>query len=135
MTLIMTATPISMHSHQGHSMTATGWVISSHVIAMYLPSLATGGLIVRYGTRPVMAAGALLLGVAIGAGLLGVSLMHYWWSLVMLWLGWNFLFVGATALLTETYHPEERFKAQAYNDFGVFGASALASLASGALLH
>ena len=135
MTLVMTATPISMHSHQGHSMTATGWVISSHVIAMYLPSLATGGLIVRFGTRPVMAAGTLLLAVASVAGLLGVGLLHYWWALVALGLGWNFLFVGATSLLTETYHPDERFRAQAYNDFCVFGASALASLASGALLH
>ena len=135
MTLVMTATPISMHAHSGHSMVATGWVIASHVVAMYLPSLFTGAIIVRVGCRPVMAAGIVALAASLCVGLLGHAVLHYWWSLVLLGLGWNFLFVGATTLLTRTYAPHERFRAQAINDFVVFGAAALASLLSGGLLY
>ncbi len=135
MTLIMTATPISMHLHDGHSMDATGWVISSHVVAMYLPSLFSGWLIQRFGCRAVMAAGVALFGASLLAGLNGQEVMHYWLALVALGVGWNFLYVGGTTLLTRHYAPEERFRAQALNDFAVFGMSALASLASGAFLQ
>ncbi|MEL7537690.1 MAG: MFS transporter [Pseudomonadota bacterium] len=135
MTLVMTATPISMHAHQGHSMTVTGWVIASHVVAMYLPSLFTGAILTRWGCREVMLAGTVALGSSLIVGLAGQSVGHYWASLVLLGLGWNFLFVGATTLLTRTYNVAERFKAQAINDFCVFGASALASLLAGGVLH
>ncbi len=135
MTLMMTATPISMHAHHGYSLGQTGWVISSHVVAMYLPSFFTGVMIARVGARAIMLVGVVALLASVGCGLAGQLVSHYWWSLVFLGVGWNFLFVGGTTMLTETYQPEERFKAQSLNDFCVFGAAALASLASGAMLH
>lgn len=135
MTLVMTATPVSMHVSDGHSLDVTGWVISSHVAAMYAPSLFSGFLIARFGCRLVMIAGASLLAASLLFGLQGQAVMHYWLALVALGVGWNFLYVGGTTLLTRFYRPEERFKAQAFNDFCVFGVAAIASLASGAALH
>ena len=135
MSFIMTATPISMHVHDHHSDTATAWVIQSHLLAMYAPSLVSGGLIDRVGVRAAMTTGlALMLGcVAIASA--GHDLMHYWWGLVLLGVGWNLLFVAGTALLTTTYLPAERFRAQAVNEFSVFGTQALASLLAGPALH
>ncbi|MEM8982427.1 MAG: MFS transporter [Pseudomonadota bacterium] len=134
MTLVMTATPISMHAHHGHSLATTGFVITSHVIAMYLPSIATGAVITRFGATRVMIAGVIALAASLAVGWAGQSVPHYWTALVLLGLGWNFLFVGATSQLTTTYRPAERYKAQAINDFCVFGTAAAASLASGAVL-
>lgn len=135
MSFIMTATPISMHVHDQHSDAATAWVIQSHLLAMYLPSLASGVLIARIGVRAGMTAGlALMLGcVAVDSA--GRELMHYWWGLVLLGVGWNLLFVSGTALLTTTYRPQERFRAQAVNEFAVFGTQATASLAAGPAMH
>jgi MFS family permease len=134
MTLIMTATPIQMSSHQGFSLSQTTFVIQSHIIAMYLPSLFSGFLIARMGLLRVMLGGVGLLAGCVALAISGTSLANYWSALVMLGVGWNFLFVGGTVLLTRTYFPAERFKAQAVNDFTVFGTQALASLSSGTLL-
>ncbi|MEM9334317.1 MAG: MFS transporter [Pseudomonadota bacterium] len=135
MTLIMTATPLSMHVNDGHSLEQTASVIRAHVLAMYLPSLVSGFLIERLGVSRLMSAGALLLLVTSIIGLQGQSVMHYWWALVMLGVGWNFLYVGGTTMLTYTYSPEERFRAQAVNEFLVFGTSATASMLAGAMMH
>lgn len=135
MNLVMTATPLSMHVKDGHSLADTAWVIQSHVLAMYAPSLFSGSLIGRFGARAVLAAGAFVMLAMVLAGLGGHAVMHYWWSLVLLGVGWNFLFVGGTALLVECYRPAERFKAQAVNEFSVFGVSALGSLLAGTLIH
>ncbi|MGW8251990.1 MAG: MFS transporter [Anaerolineales bacterium] len=134
MSLIMTATPISMHSIHGHSLAATGLVIQSHVVAMYLPSLITASVITRLGYRQVMASGVLLIGLCIGLNLLGTQVINYWAALVLLGIGWNFLFIGGTVMLSENYRPAERFKAQAFNDFSIFGVQAIASLSAGTLI-
>jgi MFS family permease len=135
MSFIMTATPISMHVHDHHSDGDTAWVIQSHLLAMYGPSLFSGRLVARIGLRTAMGTGlALMLGcVAIAAS--GRDLMHYWWGLVLLGVGWNLLFVAGTALLTTTYREAERFRAQAVNEFAVFGTQALASLMAGPVLY
>ena len=134
MTLTMTATPLSMHINDGFSIEETGSVIRAHVLGMYVPSLAAGFLIERVGLARLMIAGAVcLLGTSV-VGLQGHSLMHYWWALVLLGVGWNFLYVGGTTLLTYTYTSEERFHAQAVNEFLVFGVSATASLLAGTVM-
>ena len=135
MVFIMTATPISMHVLDGHGIDDTARVIQAHVVAMYLPSLASAPLIQRFGAYKLMTAGAAALSATVATGLAGHEVTHYWWALVMLGIGWNFLFVGATTALVATYRPAEKFRAQALNDFSVFGTSALASLLAGALLH
>jgi MFS family permease len=135
MSLIMTATPISMHTIHGHTLAATGLVIQSHVVAMYLPSLVTAPVITRLGSMRVMGAGVLLLSLCIGLNLLGSLFINYWTALVLLGIGWNFLFVGGTVMLTDYYRPAERFKAQAFNDFSIFGVQALASLSAGTLIY
>lgn len=135
MSLIMTATPISMHNMSGHSLAATGLVIQSHVVAMYLPSLITAPVISRLGHRRVMASGVLLIVLCIGFNLLGVQVINYWVALVLLGVGWNFLFIGGTVQLSENYRPAERFKAQAFNDFSIFSVQALASLSAGTLIY
>jgi len=135
MSFIMTATPISMHVNHGFSMADTASVIRSHVLGMYAPSLISGFLLDRYGTVKVMAAGAAFLFVAIMVGVYEQSYLHYWIALVVLGIGWNFLYVGGTMMLTQTYRTPERFKAQAVNEFSVFGASALASLLAGTVIY
>ena len=135
MSFIMTATPISMHVHDHHSDADTAWVIQSHLLAMYGPSLVSGRLIGRIGARAGMTAGALLMLACVAIAGSGHDLMHYWWGLVLLGIGWNLLFVAGTALLTTTYRPAERFRAQAVNEFSVFGTQALASLLAGPAIH
>ena len=103
------------------------------MLGMFVPSFFTGHLIKRVGVMPVLAAGVVLNAVCIAVALSGVDLMHFLVALVALGVGWNFLFVGASALLTETYRPAERAKAQAFNDFTVFGVVAMASLGAGML--
>ena len=134
MTYLMTATPLSMHVIDGHSMAETGDVIRAHVVAMYLPSLVSAPLIARYGARRLMFVGVLAMLVTVACGLTGQAVLHYWWALVLLGVGWNFMFIGGTTLLVKNYAPRERFKAQAFNDFSVFGASAAASLLAGTLM-
>jgi len=134
MSFVMTATPVSMHVRDGLSVDATARVIQSHVIAMYAPALLTGWLITRVGLRPVMTVGiALMLGCVLIA-MLDRTPVHYWWALVLLGVGWNFLFVGGTTLLATTWRASERFRVQAANDFIVFGTTAVASLGAGFVL-
>ena len=130
MNFVMTSTPIAMQGC-GHSYADATMVISSHVVAMFAPSFVTGGLIRRAGVLPVMFTGAVLNLVPIAIALSGTSVAHFWWALVLLGVGWNFLFIGATTLLTETYRPEERAKAQGANDQAIFIMMVISSLTSG----
>ena len=135
MTLIMTATPLSMHIKDGFSLEETAQIIRSHVLAMYVPSLFSGFLIERLGVVRMMSIGGLALIIASVIGLQGHTYMHYWYVLVLLGVGWNFLYVGGTTMLTLTYSMNERFKAQAVNEFTVFGTAAAASLLAGTVIH
>jgi len=135
MTLIMTATPISMHINDGYALEETMAVIRAHVLGMYVPSLAAGFLIEKLGVTRMMAVGVFGLLATSIIGLQGHSVMHYWWALVLLGVGWNFLFVGGTTMLTYTYSMAERFRAQAVNEFLVFGTSATASLLAGTVMY
>ena len=135
MSFIMTATPISMHVNHGFSIVDTASVIRSHVLGMYAPSLISGYLLDRFGTIKVMGAGAVFLFAAVLIGVYDQSYLHYWLALIVLGIGWNFLYVGGTTMLTHTYATSERFKAQAVNEFSVFGTSALASLLAGTVIY
>jgi MFS family permease len=135
MTFIMTATPLSMHIHDGFDLEQTAKVIRSHVLGMYVPSLIAGNLIQRFGVVPIMSVGGLALVGACIIGLQGQSYMHYWYALVLLGVGWNFLYVGSTTMVTLTYTLAERFRAQAVNEFSVFGTSAAGSLLAGTIIH
>ncbi len=135
MTFVMTAAPLSMHVVEGHSMTATAAVIQAHVLAMYLPSLVTGYLIGRLGIGRIMAIGAVVLALTLVAGFLGREVMHYAAAMIALGVGWNFLYIGGTALLGHAHRASERFGAQAVNEFSVFGVSACGSLGAGAVMH
>jgi MFS family permease len=132
MSFIMTATPISMHIVDGHDEVATARVIQVHLLGMYLPSLGSGWIIAKFGDRPVIVAGTLLMTVCVAVGVYaGHGVAHYGWALGVLGLGWNLLFIAATTLLTKTYTRGERVQAQTLNDFLVFGAQATASLLAG----
>ena len=130
MNFLMTSTPIAMRGC-GHPYSDVTVIISSHVVGMFAPSFFTGGLIRRFGVLQVMFAGALLNLVSIGIALSGIEVAHFWWALVLLGVGWNFLYIGGTTLLTETYRPEERAKAQGANDQAIFIMMAISSFSSG----
>ncbi len=134
MSFVMTATPLAMHEMMGHSMASTKWVIQSHIMAMFLPSLITGELIRKWGTTTIIILGLLAYLGTTAFAFSGVEVFHYWWALVLLGIGWNFLFIGGTALLTTAYKPEEKFTVQAANDMTVFVFQALSSLSAGAIL-
>ncbi|HZH53479.1 MAG TPA: MFS transporter [Microvirga sp.] len=134
MTFVMTAAPLAMIGC-GHSIGEAALGIQWHILGMFGPSFFTGGLIARFGKVRVTAAGLVLTAVASVIGLSGVTVAHFWASLILLGVGWNFGFIGATALVTDCYRPEERTKVQAANDFLVFGSVALASFSSGKLLN
>lgn len=133
MSFVMTAAPLAMVGC-GHSVGDAALGIQWHVLAMFAPSFFTGRLIARFGKEKVTAAGLLLTALAAIVGLSGLSVAHFWIALVLLGIGWNFGFIGATALVTDCYRPEERVKVQAANDFLVFGSVAIASFSSGGLL-
>lgn len=135
MSLVMTAAPISMHEMDHHSMGITKTAIQSHILAMFLPSLATAWLIRRFGAYRLLTAGLIIYLSMIVAGLLGRAVEHYLVSLILLGVGWNFLFVSGTTILGRTYVGSERFRLQGVNDFLVFGMQALASLSAGWLLY
>ncbi len=134
MVMVMTATPLAMVA-AGHPMAASASVIKWHVLGMFVPSFFTGSLIQRLGVLPVLVAGVAMLLVQVLLALMGHSLELYLAGLILLGVGWNFLFVGGSSLLTHTYRPSEQAKAQAFHDFLVFGVISLASLSAGALLH
>jgi MFS family permease len=133
MNLMMTATPIAM-KFCGFDQKQSSWVIQWHVLAMFVPSFFTGSIIKRFGAAPVCLAGAAVLALAGVVSLMGIGFMHFAAALVLLGLGWNFGFIGGTAMLTESYKPAERAKVQAANDFCISAAMAVASLSSGKLL-
>ena len=133
MNLVMTSAPLAMKIC-GLSVTDSNFGIQWHIVAMYGPSFFTGALIARFGAPAVVAAGLLLEAAAATIGLTGVTAMHFWATLIVLGVGWNFGFVGASALVLETHRPQERNKVQAFNDFLVFGVMAVGSFSSGQLL-
>jgi MFS family permease len=134
MSFVMTAAPLAMVGC-GHAVGEAALGIQWHILAMFGPSFLTGRLIVRFGKERVTAAGLVLIAAAAAVGLSGLSVAHFWIALVLLGLGWNLGFIGATALVTACYRPEERAKVQAANDFLVFGSVAAASFSSGSLLN
>jgi MFS family permease len=133
MSLLMTATPLAMRLC-GHPYSAAATVIGSHVIGMFGPSLFTGSLIKRFGVLQVMAAGALLLYVVVAISLSGISIPHFWFALVLLGIGWNFLYVGGTTLLTDACSPAERAKTQGANDSIIFLTMMVTSFGAGVLI-
>lgn len=133
MNLLMTSAPLAMHMH-GHTQESSNTGLQWHVIGMYAPSLFTGALINRYGARFIVFIGIILIGAAAAVGLAGLSVNHFWWSLILLGVGWNFGFIGASAMVLETHRPEEKNKVQALNDFLIFGSMVIASLSSGGVL-
>ena len=135
MTLVMTAVPLAMHVVDGHSLVQTATVIQAHVLAMYAPSLVTGLIITRFGSKSVMLTGAIILCLAVITGFAGREVLHYGASMIALGVGWNFLYVGGTTLLGSTHRPGERFIAQACNDFTVFGITAAAALSAGIVMQ
>jgi MFS family permease len=118
----------------GLSLSDSNFGIQWHIVAMYGPSFFTGALIARFGAPKIVVTGLLLEALAAAVGLSGITAMHFWGTLIVLGLGWNFGFVGASALVLETHRPEERNKVQAFNDFLVFGMMAIGSFSSGQLL-
>ena len=134
MVLLMASTPIAMHVHQ-HSFGDTAFVIQWHIVGMFAPSFFTGWLIARIGVPNIMLIGTLFQACAVAVNLSGMDVTNFWASNFIQGVGWNFLFIGGTTLLTGTYTHAERAKAQGLNDLMVFGTAALASFGSGVLHH
>jgi MFS family permease len=132
MSFVMTATPLAMNQ-SAFLFNDTALVIQWHVLAMFAPSFISGNLITRFGLIKVMVTGVIFGLICIGINLLGTSLWHFLTALICLGISWNFLFVGATTMVTDTYRPNEKNKAQAFNDFAVFSTVTVASLSAGAL--
>jgi len=135
MSFIMTATPVHMHVQEAYSLQDTKWVIQSHIFAMFFPSLFSGWLISQIGTSKIIYLGLSAYITTILISLTGSEWLNYWSALVLLGIGWNFLFVGGTVLLAQSYQPSERFKVQGLNEFLVFGCQATAALSAGIFLY
>jgi MFS family permease len=133
MNLVMTSAPLAMKMC-GLTVSDSNFGIQWHIVAMYGPSFFTGSLIARFGAPRIVALGLSLEALAAVIGLSGVTAPHFWATLIVLGVGWNFGFVGASALVLETHRPQERNKVQAFNDFLVFGMMAIGSFSSGQLL-
>jgi MFS family permease len=134
MNLVMTATPLAMHSAH-FDFSDSAFVIQWHVLGMFAPSFITGHLIRRFGAPVIVIAGAFAMVLSVGTNLAGGTLWNYWFGLVLLGIGWNFMFIGGTMLLTEVHRPEERARVQALNDFLVMSMVTFSSFASGAIHH
>lgn len=134
MNLVMTSTPLAVVGC-GFTTNNAADVVSAHVLAMFIPSFFTGHLIVRFGAERIVAVGLLILAVAGGVALSGTELPHFFGALVLLGVGWNFGFIGATTMLTSAHTAEERGRVQGMNDMIVFGCVTLASLSSGGLMN
>ncbi|KAB7619570.1 MFS transporter [Alkalilimnicola sp. S0819] len=134
MNLVMTATPLAM-ADRGMPFGEAAHVIQWHILGMFLPSFFTGNLIGRLGVRPVMTLGALLIGACLLVNISGQLGGHFFWALLLLGVGWNFLFIGATSLLTTTYRPSEKARVQGINDLLVFGTVACSAILSSSLLE
>ena len=134
MSLLMTATPLAM-SFCGHPYDSAAFIIQWHVIGMFAPSFFTGSLIRRFGVLNIMFCGVLLEAASVAAALSGLQVAHFWWALTLLGVGWNFLYIGGTTLLTECYRESEKAKAQGMHDFLVFVITATSSFSSGLLIN
>ncbi|HEX6764211.1 MAG TPA: MFS transporter [Polyangiaceae bacterium] len=134
MSLLMTATPLAM-SACGHPYDDAATVISSHVVAMFAPSLVTGRLIQRFGLIPVLFAGVVLNLSCVGIALSGIDVPHFLGALVLLGVGWNFLYIGGTTLLSEVVRPSDRARAQGFNDLSIFVVMVLSSFSSGVIVE
>lgn len=132
MNLLMTATPLAMDARH-HAFSDAAFVIQWHVVGMFAPSFITGSLIQRFGLTRVMLTGVVLNFICVAIALSGAEVVHFWGAMVMLGVGWNFMFVGATALLTESHTAAERAKVQGVNDAAIFLTMVVSSLSSGAL--
>lgn len=133
MNFLMTAAPLAMQMC-GLSQESSNLGLQWHVIAMYGPSFFTGRLITRFGAPKVVMAGLMLTAASAAVGLTGVEVAHFWLTLILLGLGWNFGFVGASAMVLECHRPEEKARVQSFNDFVVFGSMVFGSFLSGGLL-
>lgn len=133
MNFVMTAAPLAMRLC-GLSQESSNQGLQWHIIAMYGPSFFTGRLIERFGAPRVVAGGLMLTALSAAVGLTGVDVAHFWVTLILLGLGWNFAFVGASAMVLECHRPEEKTRVQSLNDFIVFGTMAIGSFLSGGLL-
>ncbi|WP_043319599.1 MFS transporter [Microbulbifer sp. HZ11] len=133
MNFLMTAAPLAMHMH-GHSTESSNLGLQWHVIAMFAPSFFTGKVIARFGAERVMLVGLVLIGISAAVGLGGMNVSHFWWTLILLGLGWNFGFLGASALVLQCHTDAEKTRVQSVNDFIVFSLMALGSFASGGIL-
>jgi hypothetical protein len=134
MNLFMTSTPLAMRAHDHHFNDAA-LVLQWHMIGMYGPSFFTGSLIQRFGVVKILLAGIFINLVCIGSALAGTALLNFWLALFLLGVGWNFMYVAGSALLTECHTPAERAKTQAANDFMIFATMAISSASSGLLLN
>lgn len=133
MNFLMTSAPLAMRMC-GLSQESANLGVQWHVIAMYAPSFFTGSLIARYGASKVVGVGMALTALSAAAGLQGIEVAHFWLSLILLGIGWNFGFIGASALVLDCHRPEEKTRVQSFNDFIVFGTVAVGSLLSGSVL-
>lgn len=133
MNFLMTSAPLAM-KFCGLSLTDSNFAIQWHIVAMFGPSFFTGSLISRFGAAKVAAIGLMLEAAAAVIGLSGITAIHFWAGLFVVGVGWNFSFVGASALVVEAHRPQEGKKVQAFNDFVVFGLVAIGSFSSGQLL-
>ena len=133
MNLLMTATPLAM-SFCSHPFSAAAFVIEWHVVGMYAPGFFTGSLIRRFGALKVIAVGVLLMGACVAVALSGIALWQFWTALVLLGVGWNFMYTGGTTLLIDVYSPAEKAKTQGMNDVIVFTVMSISSFSSGALI-
>ncbi len=134
MSFVMTATPLAIVAC-GFAFTDSAFVIQWHAFAMFAPSFFTGSLIARFGVLRIMMIGALALIVSVGISASGIELYQFWWGLVMLGIGWNFLFIGGTTLLGECHTPAEKAKVQGLNDFMVFSTVTVSSFSAGAIFY
>jgi len=133
MAMVMTATPLAMTEGSGHQFSEAAFVIQWHVVGMFAPSFFTGSLIHRFGSVSIIFTGILLNVLCIAINLAGTDVLNYWSSLFLLGMGWNFMFVAGTTMVTETYSPAEKAIVQGVNDFLVFGTAAVSSLLAGAV--
>ena len=133
MNMVMTSAPLAMIGC-GHTVTDAALGIQWHVLAMYAPSFITGSLIARFGVERVTGTGLALIAMTAVVGIAGITVAHFWSALVLLGLGWNLAFIGATTMVTQCHRAEERNTVQAFNDFLIFGSMAVASFSSGQLL-
>jgi len=134
MNLLMVATPLAMN-FCGHPFKEGVFVLEWHVVGMFAPSFFTGNLIKRFGVMNIIIAGALLNFLTIGIALSGVTVAHFWFALFTLGVGWNFMFIGGTTLLTETYQPHEKSRVQGFNDMLIFATMAVSSSSAGVLVN